>query len=80
MLKFTGYDAAILGFTEAWFEEPKLVYDGEKIIQQLIAEGMTDEEAHEFCSFNIEGAYVGDATPIIIWPYDEEDCEDAPET
>ena len=32
---------------------------------------MTDEEAIEWIAFNIEGAYVGLATPIIMWEYDE---------
>ena len=29
---------------------------------------MSLEEALEYISFNIEGAYVGEATPIIVWP------------
>jgi ABC-type lipoprotein export system ATPase subunit len=33
-------------------------------------DGMDDEEAEEYCSYNIEGAYVGPHTPIIVWPYE----------
>ena len=43
------------------------VYDGHKIIACLIDTGMTRETATEYVSFNIEGAYVGKNTPIIIW-------------
>ena len=42
MLKFTGYDAAIIGMTDSWLPEPKLVYSGEKLLQLLIDEGMTE--------------------------------------
>jgi hypothetical protein len=34
---------------------------------------MTQEEAFEFVEFNIEGAYVGEETPIIVWPGDIND-------
>ena len=50
----------------------RIVYSGEKIIQQLMdTDGMDQEEALEYCSYNIEGAYVGPHTPIIVWPYDD---------
>jgi hypothetical protein len=26
------------------------------------------DEAEEYISYNIEGAYVGETTPIIVWP------------
>lgn len=76
MLKIDEFDAAIIGMTEAWLPEPKLVYDGEKIIDILMCQGMTYEEAVEYCAYNIEGAYVGNCTPIIVWPYEEEDYAD----
>jgi hypothetical protein len=31
---------------------------------QLVSEGLTLEEAFEHFSFNIEGSYVGEQTPI----------------
>lgn len=71
MLKFTGYDDAIIGVTDSWLPEPKLVYSGEKLLSLLISEGMTEEEAVEWCSFNMEGAYMGEATPLVLWPYEE---------
>lgn len=67
MLKLDGYDDAIAGKTEVWVPNKagmvlveKLIYDGEVII---------DNEAEEFVSFNVEGAYMGPETPIIYWPY-----------
>lgn len=79
MLKMDGLDDAIVGMTDIWVPSgtgatyvEKLVYDGEKIIASFMAQGMSEEEAYEFCSFNIEGAYMGPETPIIFWPYNKE--------
>ena len=48
-----------------------LVYDGEQIRENLMRDGMTSEDAREYIEFNIEGAYVGQGTPVIVWPNDE---------
>jgi hypothetical protein len=32
---------------------------------------MPQGEAREYCDFNIEGGYHGEATPIIFWNHDE---------
>jgi hypothetical protein len=31
---------------------------------------MTSEDAREFIEFNIEGAYVGEDTPVLVWTQD----------
>lgn len=77
MLKFDGYDEAIVGKTEIWVPNrggavlvEKLIYDGQEIVEVLMKrDGMSEEEAREFVSFNVEGAYLGQETPIIYWPY-----------
>jgi hypothetical protein len=33
-------------------------------------DGMTPEEAQEYFEFNIQGAYVGESTPIYVFPCD----------
>ena len=70
-----GFEEAILGVCDTWDNGShvrRIVYSGEKIIQQLMdTDGMDEEEAEEYCSYNIEGAYVGPHTPIIVWPYDD---------
>lgn len=74
MLKITGYDDAILGPAFIWSNSERisvLVYDAEIIRTTLMKrDGMDDEEAREFIEFNIEGAYVGEGTPIIVWTQD----------
>ena len=72
MLKMDGLDDAIVGMSDVWVGNTtveRLVYDGEKIIACLMAQGMTEEEAYEFADFNITGSYMGPQTPVIVWPY-----------
>jgi hypothetical protein len=59
-----GYDDAIIGVELDY--EPRVVYDQNKIIDTLMADGMTDEEAQVFFDFNIAGSYVGKQTPIYV--------------
>ena len=77
LLKITGekYDKAIAGISSVWQGNQRvetLIYSGQKLMEIFMDEGMTDEEAIEWISFNIEGAYVGPSTPIIMWEYDEQ--------
>ena len=73
MLKADGYDKAIIGQGNQGTKSPVLVYDAEKVIDILCKrDGMTDEEALDYFSYNIEGAWVGENTPIFVWPNDED--------
>jgi hypothetical protein len=48
-----------------------LVYDAEKIQDILMKrDGMLPEDAREFIEFNIEGGYLGEHTPVLVWPND----------
>ena len=76
MLKIDGHDNALIGHASPWINKTRvevLVYDGNKIVENLMSEGMTGEQALEYVGFNIEGAYVGETTPIIVWPGDMDD-------
>ena len=73
MLKIDDHDNAIIGPAMIWREQglcDVLVYDGEVIRENLMQEGMTADEAREFIEYNIEGAYMGRGTPVIVWPDD----------
>ena len=73
MLKIDGHDNAILGPAMVWLGHSRaevLVYDGETIRQNLVDGGMDMGEAREYIEFNIEGAYVGEGTPVIVWTQD----------
>jgi hypothetical protein len=73
MLKIDGHDDAILGPACIWRGSSRvdvLVYDAELIRENLMRDGMTSEDAREFIEFNIEGAYVGEDTPVLVWTQD----------
>jgi len=79
MLKIDGHDNAILGPAMIWRDNTTvgvLVYDAEVIRANLMKEGMDSEDAREYIEFNIEGAYVGPHTPIILWQCTLEDIEE----
>lgn len=75
MLKLDGFDDAIIGPGSVWTAQGQtlvLVYDAETIRTILMArDGMSSEEAREYIEFNIEGAYLGPQTPVLVWPEDE---------
>jgi hypothetical protein len=74
MKTFDGLESALVGTVEVWQPDgnrvTRAVYDGEKIIKLLMRD-MPQGEAREYCDFNIEGGYHGEATPIIFWNHDE---------
>ena len=75
MLKIDGHDDAVLGPAMIWGQGGNrisvLVYDAEAIRATLMhRDGMEADEAREYIEFNIEGAYVGPDTPILVWPDD----------
>ena len=74
MLKIDGFDDAIIGPALVWKDNQRvalLVYDGEEMRSILMRDGMDSEEAREYIAFNIEDAYMGEDTPIIVWREDE---------
>ena len=57
-----GFDDAIRGvvkFFHGGVYHTTLVYDREQILEDLMEQGMTEEEALEYFSFNIECAHMG---------------------
>jgi len=71
LLSADGFEDCILGVTyEKSAGVYKLVYSRAKCIEVLMTrDGMTEEEAQEYFDFNVEGAYMGEKTPI--WVDDE---------
>lgn len=65
MMKMDGFDDCILGVSYGIDQENRIVYDLEKVIDQLIADGMTAEEALEYHEYNQLGAYVPGA-PVFL--------------
>ena len=63
ILKADGFDAAVLGIEE---NSMRLIYSVSKCIE-ILMEDMSEEDAMEFFSYNVSGAYVGEKTPIWCW-------------
>ena len=66
-------EEALIGYCERCGTSPLAVYDVEKCIQILIdRDGMTDEEAMEYFSYNTLGAYMGENTPMFLTRFDSD--------
>lgn len=64
-----GFEDAIIGVAERCGQPSLVVYDAEKCIQILMErDGMTYEEAQEFFDFNTLGSWVGEHTPLYLYP------------
>ena len=66
LLKVDGFDNCYLGIGETYGEPPALIYDFNKIIEELQKDGMSQEEAEEYFEFNILGSYIGEKMPIFL--------------
>jgi hypothetical protein len=66
LLKLDGFDDCYLGVAESYGELPALVYDQQKILENLQSDGMSLEESQEFYDFNILGSYLGEKMPIFL--------------
>jgi hypothetical protein len=79
MLRIDGFDEAIIGPAAIWRGQEMvsvLVYDAEKIRDILmVRDGMDFEMAREYIEFNIEVAYMGEHTPVLVWPNDMWDID-----
>ena len=59
-----GFDDSILGYDT----KGRVVYSVDSILETLTErDGMSVDEAREYFYFNIDGAYVGEYTPIYIY-------------
>ena len=59
-----GFDDCLAGFDT----KGRAVYFANEIIATLMErDDMSEEDALEYFGFNIEGAYVGEFTPIYMW-------------
>ena len=71
LLRLDGHDNAIVGVIRGTgfphnTEAPRLVYDIDKILENLMGDGIDEEEAEEFFEYNIIGSYMGKQTPLFI--------------
>lgn len=65
-LTLDGFDEALIGIGRRSGQPALAVYSQQKIIEKLVRDGATPEEAQEHFEFNIAGSWVGEHTPLIL--------------
>lgn len=58
-----GFDDAVIGVDE---HSMRLIYSVSKCLE-ILSEHMSDEDAIEYFTHNVSGAWMGDKTPIWCW-------------
>lgn len=66
VLTADGHDHAIVGVLVRPDRDAVVVYDIDKVVQGLVADGMDWCEAEEHVEYNVTGAYVGPRTPVFV--------------
>mgnify|MGYP003123196400 FL=1 len=66
LLKMDGFDDCIAGVVERIGQDPIICYDKNKVLDQMVRDGMTYEEAVEYFEYNQMGAWVGERTPCFL--------------
>ena len=65
-LKADGFDEAVIGVCEDFNKPPRLIYSVTKCLDILMKD-MKYDEALEYFTYNVSGAYVGEETPVWCW-------------
>lgn len=61
-----GFDDAIIGMLLRPGRPAVVVYDVDRVIDVVLQEGVSREEAEEYVQFNVTSAYVGQCTPLFV--------------
>ena len=75
------FDAAFVGFGWQFNTGPIVIYDQDKVIEILVANGDEDSEdpymdALDHFGFNVQGQYAGERTPIFQTQVEDEAVQD----
>jgi|GEM_PF-1940478 len=62
-----GFESCIVGVISGIDIAPRVCYDRQGMIEELIRHSsMTEEEADEYLSFNVEGTFTGEDGPVFL--------------
>mgnify|MGYP001476969819 FL=1 len=76
MLKLPNeFDSAVLGTSQRIGMEDCIVYDVNEVLL-ILMQDMSEEDALEHFNYNMAGSYVGETTPIFLWPRTMKEIED----
>lgn len=65
-LRIPGAEEALIGIVSRCGQPDVAVYCRDRLVQHFEKSGMDAEEASEWISFNIEGAWMGEGTPGVM--------------
>lgn len=60
-----GFEKALIGYAER-FNDVFAIYDRERVIEILVEQGLSHEDAEEYFGFNVVGAWMGSGTPAFV--------------
>ncbi len=60
------FDAAFMGFGWQFNVGPVAVYNQDLVMEILMEDGTSEEDALEHFGYNVQGSYVGERTPIFL--------------
>lgn len=63
---FKGLDKAFIGMATQGPSQPLAVYDWDKIVKELVRQGMSQKQAEEWVAFNTAESWIGPQTPLIF--------------
>jgi hypothetical protein len=66
------YDSCVIGIGYRFSSGPLAVYSIPKVLKVMEGWGMDEEGAQEFFEYNTVGAWMGDGTPLFIYPFSDE--------
>ena len=68
-----GLNEAVIGFGHQFSNAPVAIYDYDKCIEIYMRDNGWDyDEAMDWMSFNVIGAWMGEGTPIFMTKFDRE--------
>ena len=68
-----GLNEAVIGFGHQFSNAPVAIYDYDKCIEIYMRDNGWDyDEAMDWMSFNVIGAWMGEGTPIFMTKFEEE--------
>lgn len=73
MILADGFDRAVIGVGVRCGQPDVVTYSADKCLEILQSGGMSYEDAVEYFEFNVQGAWVGETTPIWVWSSTAED-------
>jgi hypothetical protein len=69
VMRIKGFEACELGACKTWDNGrlvTRMIYDGQMMIDQLVEEGESWENAVESVNTEVVGEYCGDSSPIVL--------------